>query len=67
MSEEQTGDQPKDAPRGHYDAIRLYHDHSRETLRQYAHARGLRVDGWHMEQPGLEDTFVAMVTRPVSL
>ncbi|MCA8912447.1 MAG: hypothetical protein KDB82_12135 [Planctomycetes bacterium] len=36
-----------DEPRGHYDAIRMYHDHARETLRQFAHANGLRVDGWH--------------------
>jgi len=34
-------------PLGHYDAVRLYHDHARETLRQFAHSHGFRIDGWH--------------------
>lgn len=42
-----TNDQSPGAPRGHYDAIRMYHDHARETLRQFARSHGLKVDGWH--------------------
>lgn len=44
---EKTFDDPQDRARGHYDAIRVYHDHARETLRQYAGTHGFNIDGWH--------------------
>lgn len=34
-------------PRSHYEGVRYYEDHARETLRQYAALHGLKIDGWH--------------------
>lgn len=34
-------------PRSHFEAVRYYEDHARETLRQYAAIHGLKIDGWH--------------------